>query len=115
MSTRPALYADDDATIGIQSKLFGGTYLYADGAPELLFCDNDSNLKRLYGVDGGQGYFKDGFHEYLIAGRQGCRQSRPPRHQGRRPLPARDPGPWRRDGPAASGPGHEHAPVRRFR
>jgi Mannosylglycerate hydrolase MGH1-like glycoside hydrolase domain/Glycosyl hydrolase family 63 C-terminal domain len=65
-ASRPALYADNGNRIGIQSKLFADTYLYTDGAPELLFCDNESNLKRLFGVEAGPGYFKDAFHDYLI-------------------------------------------------
>jgi hypothetical protein len=71
-ANRPDLYADDRATIGVKSKLFGGYYLYADGEPTLLFCDNDSNVRRLFGVEGAQGHFKDAFHEYLVAGRQGA-------------------------------------------
>jgi hypothetical protein len=67
---RPDLYADDRSTIGVKSKLFGGYALHADGEPELLFCDNESNLRRLFGVEGLKGYFKDAFHEYLIAGRR---------------------------------------------
>jgi hypothetical protein len=46
-----------------------GTYrLYADGGPPLLFCDNDTNVHRLFGVDGQEGYFKDAFHDYVVAG-----------------------------------------------
>ena len=36
--------------------------------PEFLFCDNDTNPRRLYGLKSASGYFKDGFHEYVIAG-----------------------------------------------
>ena len=36
--------------------------------PEYLFCDNDTNPRRLYGLKSASGYFKDGFHEYVIAG-----------------------------------------------
>jgi hypothetical protein len=68
-ATRPELYADDATTIGVKSRLFGGYMLYAEGAPTLLFCDNDTNLRRLFGVEGAKGHFKDAFHEYLIAGR----------------------------------------------
>ncbi len=40
-----------------------------DSAPTLLFCDNDSNLGRLFGMNDAQGYFKDAFHEYLVQGK----------------------------------------------
>ena len=46
-----------------------GTYnLYSDGDPELLFCDNETNVRRLQGQPGAAGYFKDAFHEYLVDG-----------------------------------------------
>jgi hypothetical protein len=37
-------------------------------SPEFLFCDNETNVRRLYGQAEARGYFKDAFHEYLIAG-----------------------------------------------
>jgi Glycosyl hydrolase family 63 C-terminal domain len=67
-ANRPDLYADNGATIAVKSKLFGGYFLYADDEPTLLFCDNDTNARRLFGGEGAKGYFKDGFHEYLVAG-----------------------------------------------
>ena len=69
-ANRPDLYAGDGATIGVKSKLFGGYALHADGEPTLLFCDNDTNVRRLFGVEGVKGHFKDAFHEYLVASRQ---------------------------------------------
>jgi hypothetical protein len=66
---RPGLLALDAQTVGVQSKLFGDYRLYCDGEPTLLFCDNDSNLRRLYGLDV-QGPFKDAFHELLVQGRE---------------------------------------------
>ena len=69
-ANRPDLYADNGATIGVKSKLFGGYALCADGEPTLLFCDNDTNVRRLFGMNGVTGHFKDAFHEYLVAGRQ---------------------------------------------
>ena len=40
-----------------------------DSAPTLLFCDNDTNPRRLFGMNEVRGYFKDAFHEYLVQGR----------------------------------------------
>jgi hypothetical protein len=46
-----------------------GTYHgYLDGAPELLFCDNETNVQRLYGMPD-SGHYKDAFHDYVVAGR----------------------------------------------
>ncbi|MBI3839278.1 MAG: glucosidase [Planctomycetia bacterium] len=46
--------------------------LYCDAAPELLFCENETNARRLFGMAGAGGYFKDAFHEYLIDGARGA-------------------------------------------
>jgi hypothetical protein len=45
-----------------------GFRLFADGAPELLFTDNDSNNRRLFQTDGQAGFWKDAIHEYVIRG-----------------------------------------------
>jgi len=47
----------------------GEFWLYCDGAPELLFTENESNARRLWGQPNACPYVKDAFHEYLIAGR----------------------------------------------
>ena len=35
---------------------------------ELLFTENDTNVRRLFGMADAKGYFKDGFNEYVIQG-----------------------------------------------
>jgi hypothetical protein len=40
-----------------------------DSAATLLFCDNDTNPRRLFGTTEVSGYFKDAFHEYLVQGK----------------------------------------------
>jgi hypothetical protein len=42
--------------------------LKCDGAPELLFCDNESNTGRLWG-QAAAGYFKDGINDHVVAGK----------------------------------------------
>jgi hypothetical protein len=42
----------------------------AQTGPELIFCDNETNVGRLYGQEGAQGYFKDAFHEFVVAGKE---------------------------------------------
>jgi hypothetical protein len=38
------------------------------GPPELLFCDNETNLARMYGVSGGPRWPKDGINNHLVSG-----------------------------------------------
>jgi hypothetical protein len=45
----------------------GAYSLYVDGAADLLFSENETNIARLFGIQA-NGYFKDAFHEYLVHG-----------------------------------------------
>ena len=45
-----------------------GAHAAGSSGPELIFCDNDTNPRRLYGMRSASGYFKDGFHDYVIGG-----------------------------------------------
>jgi hypothetical protein len=42
---------------------------HCEGTPQLLFTDNESNNKRLFGTENATPYVKDAFHEYLIGRR----------------------------------------------
>jgi len=42
--------------------------LACDGAPDLLFTENETNSQRLYGSPNGHGFVKDAFHQYLVHG-----------------------------------------------
>src|SRR5207249_1224309 len=42
--------------------------LVGQGQPELLFCDNESNALRLWGVPGSTPYPKDGINDYVVGG-----------------------------------------------
>jgi Glycosyl hydrolase family 63 C-terminal domain len=46
----------------------GDYMLSCDGAPELLFTENESNVERLWGRPNGTPWVKDSFHRYVIAG-----------------------------------------------
>jgi hypothetical protein len=66
---RPVLFADaSPAGIRVEHRDLGNYTLYAEGRPGLLFCENDTNARRLYGADGGPGYYKDGINDYLVHG-----------------------------------------------
>jgi hypothetical protein len=46
-----------------------GSYnLYANGNPDVLFCDNETNVRRLHGQNDAAGHFKDAFHDYVVHG-----------------------------------------------
>jgi hypothetical protein len=64
---RPALSVADGA-IRARHEVFGDYWLYVEGKPALLFCENDTNAPRLFGTKDVVGYFKDAFHEYVVKG-----------------------------------------------
>ncbi len=65
---RPRVRALSDNAIESQHEELGTSVLYADGDPQLLFTDNDTNTARLYGAPR-TGYYKDAFNELLVDGR----------------------------------------------
>ena len=67
-AARPSLQAVRDDTILARHSELGDYTLYTEGAASFLFCDNETNVRRLYGMHDATGYFKDAFHEFLIEG-----------------------------------------------
>src|SRR5215470_11416489 len=47
----------------------GRRWLYYDGAPEILFTENETNFKRLFGVENLSAYVKDGINDFVVNGR----------------------------------------------
>jgi hypothetical protein len=72
---RPNLKATGEASVQGSHVSFGQHFLVAgpgqDSAlPKLLFTENETNTRSLFGTDNWTPYAKDAFHEYLIHGRQ---------------------------------------------
>jgi hypothetical protein len=66
-SMRPRLVARD-AAISIDHPVLAPMRLVCDGAPEFLFCENESNRKRLWGIPAPGEFFKDGINNYVVNG-----------------------------------------------
>ena len=67
--TRPGLKDQGAGLVRAEHEKLD-VYAIAFETPDrLLFCDNETNFARLFGVNGAQGYCKDAFHEYVIHGR----------------------------------------------
>jgi hypothetical protein len=67
---RPQLSLGKSGAVSAKHAELGDFTLYCDGKPELLFCDNETNTRRLYGQADAQGFFKDAFDEYVVHGNQ---------------------------------------------
>jgi hypothetical protein len=57
----------DDA-IAIDHPAFPPLRLVCDGHPDFLFCENDTNVRRLWGVTAPGQYFKDGINDFIVRG-----------------------------------------------
>ena len=67
-AAKPKLEARDGAVVAAHEEL-GRHRLDCDGAPRLLFCDNETNHPRLDGVEGAGGFFKDGINDAVVGRR----------------------------------------------
>ena len=56
--------------IDVAHEDLGDYRLWCDGAPELLFTENESNAQRLWGQANASPYVKDAFHDYVISGQR---------------------------------------------
>ncbi len=70
---RPSLRASGDRSVELDHPIVGPMELIAAAGPQgvgpqLLFCDNDTNLVRLYGDDPLTPYPKDGINDHVIHG-----------------------------------------------
>jgi len=69
---RPSLRASSQSVIELQEPQYGPRRLVFEGAPELLFADNETNTRRLYGHENGTKYAKDGINDYVVRGVKGA-------------------------------------------
>ncbi|MEP7273770.1 MAG: glucosidase [Acidobacteriota bacterium] len=70
---RPRLRAEDlhSAAAAIKVRHFDRPvmWLLCEGAPELLFTDNETNFKRLFAVENLSEFVKDGINDYVVDGK----------------------------------------------
>ena len=70
---RPIMRATGTDTVAVTHPRFGELRWELDvgpdgSAPDLLFCDNDTNLRRLYGSPESPRYPKDGINDHVVEG-----------------------------------------------
>jgi hypothetical protein len=54
--------------IELNHKEYGRRLLYCEGTPELLFTENETNARRLFGNGNGTRGAKDGINDYIVGG-----------------------------------------------
>ncbi len=70
---------EDGGSVRADHPEVGTMYLALEGAPELLFCENETNVPKLFGGVGGNGngIYKDGIHEAVIHGNRAAVHAEP--------------------------------------
>ncbi len=68
-AARPAIRAVDDHGVRAEHERLGVYHFRSSRPARALFCENETNVARLYGIEG-RGPFKDAFHEYVVHGRE---------------------------------------------
>jgi hypothetical protein len=68
-AAKPIMRADGPNRIQLSHQSLGNYEFIADSPNELLFCDNETNAKELYGYNEPGKYYKDGIGDYVIEGR----------------------------------------------
>ena len=66
---KPSLERAGDVVV-VSHETLGPFAIHFDGADEIRFCDNETNVAKLYGCAETGPFCKDGLHEYLVAGRK---------------------------------------------
>jgi len=66
-SKKPSLKLTLNGAIEARNESQSVHRLYAEHSPAALFCENETNTRRLFGLDA-PGPFKDGFHEFIVHG-----------------------------------------------
>jgi hypothetical protein len=64
---RPRLVGTDRG-VEAEGYRFGRMMLAGEGKPDALFCENESNAKRLWGLTGSTPYPKDGINDHVVNG-----------------------------------------------
>ncbi len=71
LTAKPSLEAESNQLVIARHRRLGEYRWHVEAAKELVFCENETNARRLFGIEA-QGHFKDAFHDYLIGGQQGA-------------------------------------------
>ncbi|HKZ39222.1 MAG TPA: hypothetical protein VJ184_16280, partial [Chryseolinea sp.] len=66
---KPEMFLDDENNIKMNHRTLGDYYLTAEGNYDVLFCENETNTKRLYNFPK-EGTSKDGINDFLIHGKK---------------------------------------------
>ncbi len=56
------------SVVEIEHDTYGRRWLFCAGGPSLLYTENETNFRRLYGIENASPYGKDGINNYIVHG-----------------------------------------------
>lgn len=65
---KPEIYLNNENVLKTSHPTMEAYYLFFENEPDILFCDNESNYKRLYNAENKSDYTKDGINDFIISG-----------------------------------------------
>lgn len=65
---KPAMTGAGPGCVRLDHDRLGTFTLHWQDPQTILYCDNETNIPKLFGASQTPGYFKDAFHDYLIRG-----------------------------------------------
>ncbi|MGH7117204.1 MAG: MGH1-like glycoside hydrolase domain-containing protein [Stellaceae bacterium] len=71
-SMKPRILTRGGGSVTVDHPLLPPMRLFCDGRPEFLFCENETNVRRLWGTEAPGQYFKDGINDYIVNGDRGA-------------------------------------------
>jgi hypothetical protein len=69
-TAKPWLLKTNEGVVELNHSEAGQHWFYCDGAPELLFTENDTNTQRLFNFNNGSHHVKDSINDYIVHGNQ---------------------------------------------
>ncbi len=65
---KPNIKQQSAGVLELHHNTIGEYWLIADDSPQWLFCDNETNSKKLYNADSATQYPKDGINDHIVNG-----------------------------------------------
>ena len=65
---KPSAYRGGKDFVVTEQPHLGRRFFHAEGAGRILFTENETNKKALFGVENAQPYVKDAFHRAIVSG-----------------------------------------------
>lgn len=71
LKTKPSIEKIDNESVRIRHENLDDYFLYFHQTDELLFTENETNFKKLFGKDNNSQFVKDAFHDAIIENKAG--------------------------------------------